>query len=66
MSPWGGLIIAEDGTGVQHLQAVTDDGEFTGVTFSADRQTLYANLQAPGVTFAITGPFNKIKQGAPA
>jgi uncharacterized protein len=79
VSPWGGLIIAEDGTGAQHLQAVTDDGEtlplarnarddseFAGVTFSADRQTLYANLQAPGVTFAITGPFNKIKHGAAA
>jgi secreted PhoX family phosphatase len=77
VSPWGGVILAEDGSGVQHLLAVTpegetvllarnarDDGEFTGVTFSADKQTLYANLQAPGVTFAITGPFNKLKRGA--
>jgi hypothetical protein len=75
VSPWGGLIIAEDGEGVQHLQAVTpsgttvplarnarDGGEFTGVTFSADRQTLYANLQEPGVTFAITGPFSRIRR----
>jgi secreted PhoX family phosphatase len=75
VSPWGGLILAEDGEGLQHLQAVTpdgatvplarnarDDGEFTGVTFSADRRTLYANLQAPGVTFAITGPFAEIRR----
>jgi secreted PhoX family phosphatase len=69
------VIVAEDGAGVQHLQAVTpagatvplarnarDDGEFTGVTFSDDRQTLFANLQEPGVTFAITGPFNRIRR----
>ena len=44
VSPWGGLFLAEDGEGVQHLQAVTrfgetvpfarnarDDGEFAGV-----------------------------------
>ena len=70
------MILAEDGEGVQHLLAVTpdgqtvllarnarDDGEFTGVTFSADRQTLFANLQAPGVTFAITGPFSRLRRG---
>jgi secreted PhoX family phosphatase len=75
VSPWGGLILAEDGAGVQHLHAVRpdgsvvmlarnarDDGEFTGVCFSSDRQTLFANLQEPGVTFAIAGPFNKIRQ----
>ena len=27
VSPWGGLILAEDGEGVQHLLAVTPDGE---------------------------------------
>jgi hypothetical protein len=77
VSPWGGVILAEDGEGVQHLLAVTpdgatlllarnarDDGEFTGVTFSADRRTLYANLQQPGITFAVTGPFNTIRHGA--
>ena len=31
--------------------------EFTGATFSADGKTLFANLQSPGVTFAITGPW---------
>jgi uncharacterized protein len=31
--------------------------EFTGATFSADGQTLFVNLQSPGVTFAIQGPW---------
>lgn len=32
--------------------------EWAGATFSADGQTLYANLQSPGVTFAIEGPWS--------
>ena len=34
-----------------------DDGEFAGVSFCADRRTLFVNLQRRGVTFAITGPW---------
>ena len=30
--------------------------EFTGVTFSPDGKTLYANIQTPGIMLAITGP----------
>jgi len=72
VSPWGGLILCEDGEGVQHLLAVAPDGttslfarnhendsEFTGACFSPDRKTLFANRQEPGITFAITGPFAK-------
>ncbi|MGH9270678.1 MAG: alkaline phosphatase PhoX, partial [Ilumatobacteraceae bacterium] len=75
VSPWGGLILAEDGEGTQLLQAVTpdgvtvpfarnarDDGEFTGACFGQDRDVLYANLQAPGITFAISGPFRRIRR----
>ena len=49
VSPYGGVILAEDGEGVQHLVGVTEQGkayplarnelndsEFTGPTFSAD------------------------------
>jgi uncharacterized protein len=70
VAPNGGLILCADGEGVQHLWMVSptgepsmfarnarDDGEFTGATFSADGTTLYVNLQQPGVTFAITGPW---------
>ena len=73
VSPYGGLVIAEDGEGVQHLFGATDSGrtypiarnelnigtadkpeysEFTGVTFSPDGHTLYANIQTPGIMLA--------------
>jgi secreted PhoX family phosphatase len=31
--------------------------EWAGATFSADGKVLFANLQSPGITFAITGPW---------
>jgi uncharacterized protein len=33
------------------------DAEFAGATFSADGRWLFVNVQNPGVTFAITGPW---------
>ena len=33
--------------------------EFTGVNFSPDRSTLFANIQDEGYVFAITGPFDR-------
>lgn len=83
VSPYGGLVIAEDGEGVQHLFGATDSGrtypiarnelnigteeepeysEFTGVTFSPDGKTLYANIQSPGIMLAITGPWKRQKR----
>lgn len=72
VSPYGGVIMAEDGDGVNHLVGSTDSGEafffarndlsdseFTGPTFSRDKKTLFANVQSPGITYAITGPFTK-------
>ncbi len=80
VSPYGGLVIAEDGEGVQHLFGATESGrtypiarndlnigsaddpeysEFTGVTFSPDGRTLYANIQTPGIMLAITGPWKR-------
>ncbi|MFF1924988.1 alkaline phosphatase PhoX [Streptomyces sp. NPDC058221] len=80
VSPYGGLVIAEDGEGVQHLFGATESGrtypiarnelnagteeepeysEFTGVTFSPDGKTLYANIQTPGIMLAITGPWKR-------
>ncbi|MER5311585.1 alkaline phosphatase PhoX [Streptomyces sp. NPDC002773] len=32
-------------------------GEFAGVAFSPDRQTMYVNCYTPGTTFAVTGPW---------
>ncbi|MGC9377454.1 alkaline phosphatase PhoX [Streptomyces sp. MH13] len=83
VSPYGGIVIAEDGDGVQHLFGATDSGrtypiarnelnvgsedepeysEFTGVTFSPDGRTLYANIQDPGIMLAITGPWKRQKR----
>ncbi|NUQ31578.1 MAG: DUF839 domain-containing protein [Dermatophilaceae bacterium] len=72
LSPYGGIILAEDGEGIQHLVGVTDQGksyplarnelngsEFTGPAFSADGRTLFANIQSPGHVFAITGPWER-------
>lgn len=70
VSPWGGLILAEDGDGIQHLVGVTErgetfplarndlnDNEFAGPVYSHDRQILFVNFQSPGTMFAITGPW---------
>jgi secreted PhoX family phosphatase len=70
VSPYGGLIVAEDGEGLQHLIGVTergdsypvarneaDDGELTGPVFGHNRRVLFANVQTPGTMFAITGPW---------
>ncbi|GGS57744.1 alkaline phosphatase PhoX [Streptomyces griseoviridis] len=83
VSPYGGLVVAEDGDGVQHLFGATESGktypiarnelnlgteeepeysEFTGVTFSPDGRTLYANIQTPGIMLAITGPWKRQKR----
>lgn len=37
--------------------------EWAGATFSPDRTTLFVNIQTPGITFAITGPWNSIGTG---
>ncbi|MET9346514.1 alkaline phosphatase PhoX [Streptomyces termitum] len=76
VSPYGGLVIAEDGEGLSHLFGATDSGrtypiarndlndsEFTGVVFSPDGDTLYANIQDPGIMLAITGPWRRQPRG---
>ncbi|MEV7012311.1 alkaline phosphatase PhoX [Streptosporangium sp. NPDC051022] len=72
VSPYGGVILAEDGEGLSHLVGVSqkgeayalarnelNDSEFTGPTFSGDGKILFANIQTPGYVLAITGPWNK-------
>jgi secreted PhoX family phosphatase len=80
LSPYGGVILAEDGEGKQHLVGATEDGhtyflarnevgngtgEMTGPNFSPDKQTLFANLFNPGATYAITGPWKRKGGGGP-
>lgn len=72
VSPHGGFILAEDGSGIQHLVGVTSQGkayplarndfngsEFCGPAFSANGDTLFVNIQSPGFTLAITGPWGR-------
>lgn len=58
-----------------HLKGVTPDGrvytigrnvfrgnsEFAGCCFSPDASVLFVNVQFPGITFAITGPWDRLR-----
>src|SRR5215510_3977275 len=75
VSPNGGLILCEDGNNEQYVRGLTRDGkifdfaknilpgyedkEFAGATFSPDGHTLFVNIQTPGVTLAIWGPWER-------
>jgi uncharacterized protein len=74
VSPYGGVIIAEDGAGRPHLLGANPDGEvfylaqsepaikgseFCGPVFSADGTMLFVSLQGPGMTFSVQGPFRQ-------
>ena len=71
--PRSSLFICEDGSGGNLMRVLSPTGslsdfannivpgfetyEFTGCTFTPDRRTLFVNIQTPGLTFAIWGPF---------
>jgi secreted PhoX family phosphatase len=70
VSPWGDLIVCEDGDNDQFLVGVTpggslykfgrnaiSDSELAGATFSPDGTTLFFNIQEAGLTLAVTGPW---------
>ncbi|TWD84717.1 hypothetical protein FB561_5911 [Kribbella amoyensis] len=70
VTPWGSLILAEDGNASSHVLSSTpggptyaiarnmlNDSEFTGPAFSDDGKVLFVNIQSPGLTLAITGPW---------
>jgi len=70
MAPWGDLIVCEDTAGNCALVGIRPDGsqyelannpysdsELAGVCFSPDGKTLFVNIQYPGMTLAITGPW---------
>jgi uncharacterized protein len=93
VSPRGGIVLCEDGSGVEYLHGLTTDGEifpfaannvvipaggapghaavppgdyrsseWCGATFEPKNgDWLFVNIQTPGITFAITGPW---KQGS--
>ena len=70
VSPWGDLVICEDTSshcglvgidpnGVEYMLADNpySGSELAGVCFSPDGQNLFVNIQYPGMTLAITGPW---------
>jgi secreted PhoX family phosphatase len=84
VSPRGGLVLCEDGSGEEFVHGLTVEGEifqfvknnvvlngerngitgnytgseFAGACYSPDWQWLFVNIQSPGITFAITGPWD--------
>ncbi|MDZ4829875.1 MAG: DUF839 domain-containing protein [Phycisphaerae bacterium] len=69
----GELFVCEDGAGSDGIVRVTADGtmrrfaknmlnesELAGVCFSPDGQTLFVNIQNPGMTIAIDGPWQSL------
>jgi len=70
IAPWGDVIICEDNVDARII-GVTPKGEsyviaknigyreseFAGPVFSPSGKTLFVNIQTPGVTLAITGPW---------
>jgi uncharacterized protein len=83
VSPRGGLVLREDGNGLEYLHGLTPKGEIfrfcqnnvvlngerhgitgdfkaselAGATYSPDGTWLFFNIQSPGITFAVTGPW---------
>lgn len=70
IADFGDVIVCEDGGPVNHVLGVTPQGqvyklarntmnksEFAGSCFSPDGSTLFVNIQNPGLTIAITGPW---------
>lgn len=70
VTPWGDLWFAEDGDDGNRIVGITPEGEtyvfaynrlsdaeFAGPVFSPDGKTFFVNIQSPGRTFAIWGPF---------
>ena len=79
-APWGDLILCEDGPGDQYLRGLTPDGniydfarnahsgrsEFCGACFSPDGSVMFVNVQTPGFTFAIEGPWSALRAANPS
>jgi secreted PhoX family phosphatase len=83
VSPRGGIVLCEDGSGDEYLHGLTRDGEifpfalnnvklrgernglsgnftsseWAGPCYSPDGKWLFVNIFSPGITLAITGPW---------
>jgi hypothetical protein len=74
VAPWGDLVLCEDTGAACRLVGVTPQGAFyvigrnpvpgrelAGACFSPDGSTLFVNVQKPGHTLAITGPWPRAR-----
>lgn len=70
VAPWGDVIFCEEGPRHPRLRGITPRGdvypigsneynskELAGACFSPDGSTLFVNIYDPGITLAITGPW---------
>ena len=73
VSPWGDMIVCEDGKGTDRLIGIKPNGstyiiaenilnssEFAGANFSPDGKILFLNIYSPTKTIAITGPWENL------
>jgi secreted PhoX family phosphatase len=76
-APWGDLVLCEDGSGENFVRGLTpngvvypimrnvlNDSEMCGATFSPDGSTLFVNIQNPGITVAVSGPWSDLARAA--
>ncbi|MEO5617585.1 MAG: alkaline phosphatase PhoX [Candidatus Eisenbacteria bacterium] len=72
VAPNGDLIVCEDGAAQNFVVGITPAGklyrlarnaygeiELAGACFSPDGRTMFVNIQEPGITFAVWGPWGK-------
>jgi secreted PhoX family phosphatase len=77
LTPWGDLLVAEDGSGEQFLRGITPEGrvydlarnaksngEFAGICVSPRGDAIVVNMQMEGLTLAITGPLAELTRRA--
>ncbi|MEM9338809.1 MAG: alkaline phosphatase PhoX [Bacteroidota bacterium] len=73
VAPWGDVVLVEDDQD-SYMRGITPEGkiyniarnigsqsEMAGVCFSPSGKTLFVNVQKDGLTFAITGPWDKLR-----
>jgi len=51
------IAFGEDGAVYPFAKNALNDQEFAGATFSPDGDTLFVNIQTPGITLAVWGPW---------
>lgn len=68
-----GMVLCEDGGGIDLLRGLTrggeifdfcrlnsdNDSELAGATFTRNGTVLFFNVQDPGITYAVTGPWRR-------